>query len=403
VSIVFLSPTGQVGGGEAALVDLLAGLRAAHPTWPLRLVVASDGPLAARAEALGVPVETLAFPRALSRLGDWSLGPGTGARLLFLWRCAVAQGPALAYLFRLRRRLRALAPAVVHTNGLKMHLLGAWASPRASAVVWHLHDYVGRRAAASWLLRWSAGRCAAIVANSRSVAEDARGTLADGPPVHAIWNAVDLQRFSPSGPGLDLDARAGLPPAGDVLRVGLVATFAAWKGHGVFLDALAMLAPGLSVRGYVVGGPIYDTTDSQATLHALRARAEALGIADRVGFTGFVDDTSCAMRALDIVVHASTEPEPFGLVIAEAMACGRPVIVSGAGGARELAECGTDVPTVPPGDAGALAREIESLATDPSRRDRLGREGRRTAERCFAISRMAGELTALYRALPTVH
>jgi glycosyltransferase involved in cell wall biosynthesis len=58
---------------------------------------------------------------------------------------------------------------------------------------------------------------------------------------------------------------------------------------------------------------------------------------------------------------------------------------------------------VPPGDAGALAREIGSLATDPSRRDRLGREGRRTAERCFAISRMAGELTALYRALPTVH
>jgi glycosyltransferase involved in cell wall biosynthesis len=103
------------------------------------------------------------------------------------------------------------------------------------------------------------------------------------------------------------------------------------------------------------------------------------------------------------VVHASTEPEPFGLVIAEAMACGRPVIVSRAGGARELAETTAGLPTVSPGDAAALASQIDSLAVDPARRERLGREGRETAERCFAISRMAGELTALYEALPTVH
>jgi len=402
VSIVFLSPTGQVGGGEAALVDLLAGLRAAHPDWALRLLVASEGPLTARAAALGVPVELLAFPPSLARLGDWSLGRGAG-RLVFLWRVARANGPALAYLFRLRRRLRALSPSVVHTNGLKMHLFGAWASPRSSAVVWHLHDYVGRRAASSRLLRWSARRCAAVVANSASVAADARIALADGLPVHAIWNAVDLERFAPAGPRLDLDALAGLPPASDVLRVGLVATFAAWKGHGVFLEALARLGGELRVRGYVIGGPIYQTTGSEITLDTLRARAEALGIADRVGFTGVVDDASSAMRALDVVVHASTEPEPFGLVIAEAMACGRPVIVSRAGGARELAETEAELPTAPPGDAEALATEIALLAADPSRRERLGRAARRTAERCFAVSRMAGELSALYESLPTVH
>lgn len=403
MSIVFLSPTGQVGGGEAALVDLLAGLRAAHPAWTLRLVMAGEGPLAARVEALGVPVEMLPFPPAVARLGDWGMGLGIKDRLQFFWRCALANGPALAYLLRLRRRLRSLSPTIVHTNGLKMHLLGAWASPPTSSVVWHFHDYLGRRAATSRLLRWSAVHCAAIVANSRSVAADARGVLADGPCVHPVWNAVDLGRFSTAGPRLDLDELAGLPPANDVLRVGLVATFARWKGHEVFLDALSRLSPELRVRGYVVGGPIYETAGSQVAPDDLRARARALRIADRVGFTGFVDDSAAAMRALDVVVHASTEPEPFGLVIAEAMACGRPVIVSRAGGAIELAETGTDVPTHSPGNAVELARCIESLVADPARRERLGLENRRTAERCFAVRRMAGELTAVYEALPTVH
>jgi len=75
---------------------------------------------------------------------------------------------------------------------------------------------------------------------------------------------VDLDRFNPQGPKLDLDAIAGVPsaPAGTI-RVGLVATMARWKGHEVFLRALSMLPKELPVRGYVIGGPIYSTAGSQ--------------------------------------------------------------------------------------------------------------------------------------------
>ena len=59
-----------------------------------------------------------------------------------------------------------------------MHVLGAWARPRGAAVVWHFHDYAGRRALMARLLRRSCHRCAAIVANSRSVAEDAKALTA---------------------------------------------------------------------------------------------------------------------------------------------------------------------------------------------------------------------------------
>lgn len=396
MSIVFLSPTGQTGGAEAALHELLAGLRESHPSWTLRLIVASDGPLVARVEALGVPVRLLPFPGSLARLGDWGIGRGVWGRFAFLGRCATVVVPTFGYLRRLRRLLLEQPPDVIHTNGLKMHVLGAWARPHGSALVWHLHDYAGRRPLTARLLRRFASQCSAVVANSHSVAEDVRQICGDAMAIHPVWNAVDLTRFSPAGPRIDLDAAAGLPAKDGVLRVGLVATFARWKGHEVFLRALASLPPSLPVRGYVVGGPVYETSGSQVSMRELRALVASLGLESRVGFTGFVQDASTAMRALDIVVHASTDPEPFGLVIAEAMACGKPVVASRAGGARELVQPGVNALSYEPGDAVALARCIEQLARDAHLRQRLGNAGRSSAEQSFTRRRMAHEVAEVY-------
>jgi glycosyltransferase involved in cell wall biosynthesis len=100
---------------------------------------------------------------------------------------------------------------------------------------------------------------------------------------------------------------------------------------------------------------------------------------------------------LDIVVHASTEPEPFGLVIAEAMACGRPIIVSRAGGAAEIAQAGALFHR--PGDAVDLAARMSELIADPALRQSLGAAGREAAQRLFSRSRLADSLVAVYEAL----
>ena len=399
--VLFLNPTGQTGGAETALVEMLAGLREAQPSWPLTLLIASDGPLADRARTLGVSVLVLSFPAALAAVGEWGRRGGFWPRLQLAASLARAAWPTHAYLRRLRREMARLAPNIVHTNGLKMHVLGAWARPRDAAVVWHMHDYVGSRPLTARLLRRAAPACAAVIANSESVAADVRGVCGPGPTVHAIWNAVDLDRFSPHGPKLDLDTLAGLPPLGGVVRVGLLATFARWKGHQTFLRALGALPPSMAVRGYVIGGPVYDTAGSQVSIEELRAEADALGLGSRVGFTGFVQNPAPAIRALDVVVHASTEPEPFGLVIAEAMACGRAVIVSEAGGAAELVVPGVDAVTHRPGDAAELADRIGKLVTDAAARQRLGLAGRAAAERSFGRGRMTSALLKVYRDLAT--
>ena len=104
-----------------------------------------------------------------------------------------------------------------------------------------------------------------------------------------------------------------------------------------------------------------------------------------------------ALRALDIVVHASVEPEPFGLVIAEAMACGRPIVVSRAGGAAEIAAQGAVFHV--PGDADDLAARVSELAADAALRTALGSAGRAAAVRLFGPHRLASALIPIYESL----
>jgi glycosyltransferase involved in cell wall biosynthesis len=181
------------------------------------------------------------------------------------------------------------------------------------------------------------------------------------------------------------------------MRIGLLATFARWKGHETFLRAVSELPRELPIRAYVIGAALYDTEGSQYSGDELRRVAVSLGINDRVGFTGFIRQSDQALRALDVVVHASTSPEPFGLVIAEAMACGRAVIVSRAGGAEELVTAGVDVLAHMPGDVAELAARIAALAKDAELRARLGADARATAERAFDDSRLAREIVPVYR------
>jgi glycosyltransferase involved in cell wall biosynthesis len=402
MKVLYLNPNGTVGGAEAALLHLLAALRAAHPDWSLSLVTGADGPLLSRAQALGVSAHAIPFPSSIRRLGDSASSSSSAglSRPGFLTTLLSGGIQTPAYLMQLRRAVRDFRPDLVHSNGFKMHLLSSYVPQLDVPVVWHVHDYVRSRAVTAPLLRHCASRCSTAVTNSDSVAADLRSLCTSNLKIEAVHNGIDMEAFAPQGPSVDLDAMAGLPALKDgAIRVGLVGTFARWKGHEIFLRALARLKQATAIRGYVVGGPIYQTDGSQHTLTELRQLADSLGLTGRVGFTGFIEDPARAIRSLDIVVHASTQPEPFGLVIVEAMACGKAVIVSSGGGASELVENGMNAVTFRPGDSRALADLIEQLSASPEVRRRLGEAGRRTAEQRFNRIRFGSEFAKIYRRL----
>ncbi len=403
MKILYLNPKAQMGGGERSLLDLMIELRALRPDWELALIAGEDGPLLRAAREIGVAARAIAYPRGLAQFGDSAIAnsPGGAMRtakfVAGLGRAAIA---ALAHVPALRSAIAAERPDIAHSNGFKAHILAAWAAPESVPIMWHVRDYVGQRPAMSRLLAMHARRCAVAVTNSRSVADDLRIACPQIPRTVPIYNGIDLATFNPEGAAAELDEIAGMTPRKDpVVRVGLLATMAQWKGHEIFLRALAMLPRELPVRGYVIGGSLYSTLGSQADLAQLRQLADTLSLNGNVGFTGFVNHPAAAIRALDIVVHASTSPEPFGRVIAEAMACGKPVIMTAAGGALEIVTSGQDAIAIAPGDAAALAGAIRQLACAAPLRAQLGAAARRTAERRFDRAWMARELIPIYEEL----
>jgi glycosyltransferase involved in cell wall biosynthesis len=390
--VLFLSVSAGLGGSERVLVDAVAGLHAAHERWSLRVLLMEAGPLQAVLEAVGAETGVIPLPTRVSRLGEFGSSPAAlGVR-------ALAAAPSLAaYAARLRRAVTAWRPDVIHCNGLKADALAAVLHLPSARLVWHLHDFVNSRPVSSVLLRMCAPRADVILANSRAVAADVDATLGEPGRARAVLNPVNTERFSPAGDAVDLDARAGFPPAAHgIVRVGLVGTYARWKGHEVFLRAVAGLDCRVPLRAYIVGGPLYGTPGSQYTDGELTALRDTLGLRQRVGFVPFQADVAPVYRSLDVVVHASVRPEPFGLVIAEAMACGRAVIAASAGGALEIGTSETAVFS-PPGDVDGLAAAIRRLALDAGERRALGAAARQRAVDLFGRARFARELAAAYR------
>jgi glycosyltransferase involved in cell wall biosynthesis len=396
--LAFVSVSDQLGGSEVVLLNLLEQLTLRRPDWALHVISPGPGPLAERARATGASVHIVPMPDAVARVGE---SAARGHAVGLAGKLAAAAAALPGYEERFGAELDAARPDVIHSNGLKAHVLAARASSRARRL-WHLHEYIEPRPLSRRLLRWYAPRCDGWVANSASVSSDVSRATASRlrTPARVIPNGVNLQRFTPDGPRLDLDALCGLPScAPGVIKVGLVATFSRWKGHDVFLRAVAQIPRDSPIRAYVIGAPVYDTTGSQYSLEEMKALAQSLGCADRVGFTGFQPDAPAVMRALDVVVHASTAPEPFGLVLIEAMASGRALISSGAGGSAEIVRPGVNALVHTPGDVRSLADAILRLANDASLRERLGTQGRAHAAAHYDVATFGERFVSAYEEL----
>jgi glycosyltransferase involved in cell wall biosynthesis len=394
--IVLLGPSGNIGGAERVLLDCVQ-VSDGYPGAELSVISLGGGPLVAAVNELGAHSAVVRPPASLAALGDSFASAGS---VVLRMLPVIAGSPA--FMRRFSRALSAFSPDLVHSHGIKTHVLGALLSSR-TPVIWHIHDYLSLRSVSARLLALLSRRCSLAIAVSESVAADARRCLPDHLRVHVVHNSVNTEAFRPEGPAADLDTMSGLQPAPEgTIRIGLPATFARWKGHETFLEALSKLDRP-QVRGYVIGAPLYGTENSQWSQPELASVVKRLGLDGRIGFTGLIDDMPAAYRALDIVVHASTRPEPFGLVIVEAMACGRALVAMQDGGAGELFVPERHALTARPGDAGSLVAALRRLVDQPEERAALGLRARSHVVATFGRERFATNLrAALSSALPAV-
>ncbi|MEA2338020.1 MAG: hypothetical protein QOE82_2027 [Thermoanaerobaculia bacterium] len=181
-----------------------------------------------------------------------------------------------------------------------------------------------------------------------------------------------------------------------VANVGRIDT---WKGHDVFVRAVAALVPRIPNIKAVIVGEVSDgarTSGFDVNLHKL---VDELGVSSRIVFTGFRSDPHRIVAASDIVVHSATEPEPFGRVIAEGMMAGRPVIATNAGGVPEIIDDRVSGLLVPCRDDAALAAAMAYLHDHLEEARAMAEEGRARATERFAPARFAAEMMAVYDAV----
>ena len=392
--ILYLAPSGQVGGAERCLLSLIGGLDPARFT--ARVLIGSEGPLEALLAGQGTPAQVVALPGGLRRLSRFHPNRGLGARL-----APVAEAPG--YLLRLRRAGGEFRPDLIHSNGWKMHVLGALARPGGAPLVWHLHDFPAAQAggngaepAANRILHGLSGLPRLAVANSEAVAAAYRQRLPRlAPKLRVVHNGVNVEAFR-HGDRAAMRARLGFGP--DEFVVGMVAIFAPWKGHRVFLEAARRVrAQAPEARFLIVGDDIYDTSGHGQGRAQLEALAANLGLQEAARFTGFIaEDIAGAYAALDVLVHASTAPEPFGRTIIEAMAAGVPVVAARGGGVAEIVSDGENGLLTPPGDAVALADSLLRLQADAGLRRHLAEAGLKRVRDRFSEAAVSAAMAKVY-------
>lgn len=377
--VVYLDHCAQLSGAELALLRTLPALSRVDA----HVVLGEDGPLSRKLRESGVSTEVFRMPRAARRLKKAQAKPAAFP--------ASAGFGTLWYVLRLARRLRQLKPDLVHTNSLKAAIYGGLASRLAGIpCVWHIRDRITPDHLpnpAISLIRWLAPRLpSSVIANSNStlITLELPQSVGSVIPSPIIFDPVQLA-----------SAPCRIEHGDLSFVVGMVGRIAPWKGQHVFIDAFSQAFPSGNATAVVVGAPLFGE-DQYA--EQVRARAAGLGLNGRVQFVGFQDDVVGQLSRLDVLVHASILPEPFGQVVIEGMAAGLPVIATGAGGPAEIIEDGVTGMLYEPGNADALAQSLRQLAADPALRKRLG-EAARCRAGDFAPEIIAGQLFSVYRAL----
>lgn len=380
--VLFIDHTPALGGGEVALLNLLSKLDPAR----YRPVVAlfADGPLAVALRQAGVETHIIPLSAEVLETRKDSLA---GRRA---WRFGVAAA-ALQHVHRVARFISDGRFDLVHCNSLKSDLIGGLAARLArTPVVWHVRDridpsYLPRSAA--MMFRRAAGLIPdALIANSRATLdlikptfEYFRGESGAEQRTCVVHDGVPDQAFVPARP------RAAGPSV-----IGLVGRISQWKGQDIFIRAAEIvLKRHPDARFRIIGAALFSEVEYERSICAL---AKQLNLENKVEFCGFRSDVTQAISELDILVHASVIGEPFGQVIIEGMAAGKPVIATRGGGVPEIIQDDINGLLVPMGDAAAMAQAIDRVLSDPNLAARLATAGTSRVYDAFCITHVAANI-----------
>jgi glycosyltransferase involved in cell wall biosynthesis len=383
--VLFLHGSAEMYGSDKVLLNVVAALRDDASFAPV-VVLHEQGPLLAALEAAGVEVHVATVVKIRRAMFAPSMP-------LTLWR-------------ELRRasadldRICAGRPVgLVYSNTLAVLGGAYWAWRRRLQHLWHVHEIITNPAVVRvGLPRLAAGFSHRVISNS----EQTQAWLLNQAPSLRDRACVIFNGLGPL-PTANLQAAVGFRQRLGLDQADIVATLAGrlnhWKGQGLLIEAAALLHQQnrLGRLHLVIVGDVFAGHDDlRAQLVEL---AQQRGLGSRVHFVPFVSDIFSVWRASDIAVVPSTEPEPFGMVAIEAMACGLPVVAAAHGGLLDIVQDQQTGLLFEPRNASALAEQLFLLAGDPPLRQRLGQAGAQRQAALFSLQTQVEQTRAVCREL----
>jgi glycosyltransferase involved in cell wall biosynthesis len=378
IKVLFVNPGGDAAGGaERSLALLIKGLQKRGLEIGVVTLMAGNAVDAFSSAGAAILANGLRDSLGSARRHDASIKFAIGAARMVL--------PAINAARTVRELARQFGADLIHTNGLRAHMLTPLLA-KEYPVVWSLRDVPS-----GWLARRltrRAARAASVITAPSSFA--ARFTSRSGRPMYVIPNPVERPTV------LDVEVarnRLGIPHGRAVVAV--AGHMHPVHGHHIAVAAWLMFAAPRPLL-LLAGGDLYGDA-SKRYLRALRSSIGRMGLEDDVMLLGLVDAADL-YAACDLIVHPALHPEGFGRVMAEAQLAGLPVIATSIGAARELIDDGRSGLLVPPGDASALADAVRRVLEDPILSERLRAGGLAAGER-YRPEAHAAAMESVYRAV----
>lgn len=388
IRIVFIEQDSDIGGAEVNLFYLFKGMSKDlfYPT----VIVPYEGPLTERLRQMGIKYHVIPRVKFISTstyiLGRKIFNPFAVLYDLFVFL------PTILKLINYLKRERI---NIVHTNSMLAHIYGAVAAKIAGVpCIWHMQDIVDPKMVFG-LARRALVFIGGILPEKIAVISMAVGEMFTGKSIQklqVVYNGTDTIKFSPEIDGSGIRKEFNI--ANDEFVVGIVGRLVIWKGQREFLKAASVIVRKIPKTKFLIVG---DTTfGSKQYKEQLYDLACELGIESKVIFFGCRDDIPNIIRAMDVMVHASISPEPFGLVIIEGMASGVPVVASNRGGPVEIIENGKDGFLVNPEETDILVGRIIELLGDKSLRDKIAQAARKKIVEYFSVEKFILQFKDIY-------
>jgi glycosyltransferase involved in cell wall biosynthesis len=387
---------GTIGGSHYCLLYLVEGLDKTR--FEPIVVFHQDNPLVPRfresAETLVLerpaPYVPAALRSPMARRYPWLFLP------VRLAQRAVNFFSFMALIERYMTLLRARRIQIVHLNNsiIRHH---DW---MLAAMLTRTPALTHERGINRWYSRASklfSRRLRAVISMSKSIRDFLVSGGVDTSNVRVLYDGVTPSALRITREPAAIRQSLDIGPSDKV--IGIVGNVRRWKGQEVVVRALpAIVAQHPSTVCLIVGAPADSAADRAYVAH-LQSLVRELGVERNVRFLGYQKHPHDFVNVMDVVLHASIEPEPFGMVVLEAMAMRKPMVGSRAGGVPEMVVEGVTGYTYPPGDSAELAERVNALLADPQAARALGEAAYTRVVAHFSADQYVRDVESFYRAI----